>query len=171
MEINMNRSKSVSKTFVNKVLSAMALVAMLWLAVSSAAMAQSFTFESTGDPLNSLGGDGKNGVPYTGWQWTGSTVSVTEDGTKTKRTYSCVMMSQPPNDSLFQTHMLCDIKALNGTYSTTMGCTIIDPKTFETSCIGGLYGTGGAYEGRRGSLTSYLKSAGAKSKGTGQWFE
>lgn len=167
----MNSSKPISKTFAKRFLSSIALVSVLWLAISSAAMAQSFTFTSTNDGMTSIGGNGQNGVPYSAAHWTGNSAGMSADGSKTKTTYSCVMMSQPPNNTLFGAHMLCDIKAQNGTYSAVMGCTTIDPKTRETSCIGGLVGTGGDYAGRRGSITNYVKAMGADSKGTGQWFE
>lgn len=139
------------------------------LAVPATAMAQSFTFKSTSNAQNMLGGDGKNGVPYSGGHWTGSSTGVMSDGTKTNTTFKCVMMTQPPRDSLFETHMLCDIVASNGTYSATMGCQFVNPSAQEVSCIGGLYGTGGIYAGRRGSITNHAK--GSASTGTGQWFE
>ena len=141
----------------------------LALAVPAAAMAQSFTFKSTSNAQTMLGGDGKNGVPYSGAHWTGSSTGVMSDGKKTNTTFKCVMMTQPPKDSLFETHMLCDITASDGTYSATMGCQFVNPSAQEVSCIGGLYGTGGIYAGRRGSITNHAK--GSASTGTGQWFE
>lgn len=142
---------------------------MLAVAMPATAMAQSFTFKSTSNAQNMLGGDGKNGVPYSGGHWTGSSTGVTADGQKTNTTFKCVMMTQPPTDTLFQAHMLCDITAANGTYSATMGCQFVNPAAQEVSCIGGLYGTGGAYAGRRGSITNHAK--GSASTGTGQWFQ
>lgn len=167
----MNSSKPILKTVAKRALSSTALLSLLWLAMSSTAMAQSFTFNSTSDEIKSLGGDGQNGVPHGASSWSGNSVGVFADGSKNKTTFSCVMMSQPPNNTLFQNHMICDVKATDGAYSAVMGCNIIDMKTFETSCIGGLYGTGGTYSGRRGSITNYVKAMGADSKGTGQWFE
>ena len=155
-----------------KVVGAAACAVALGFAMSGPAMAQSgdqtFTFTSKSGTLNGLGGDGKYGVPYTGWHWTGTSTGETGDGQKTSSTFSCVMMTQPPSDSLFPMHMLCDVKAGDGAYSTTMGCQFVNPATMEASCIGGLYGTGGAYAGRRGSITNHVKSG--VSTGTGQWF-
>ncbi len=142
---------------------------MLPLAMPATAMAQSFTFKSTSNAQNALGGNGQNGVPYSGGYWTGSSSGEMADGQKTNTTFKCVMMTQPPKDSLFEAHMLCDITAANGTYSATMGCMFVNPAKQEVSCIGGLYGTSGAYEGRRGSITNHAK--GSVSTGTGQWFQ
>lgn len=142
---------------------------MLALAMPATTLAQSFTFKSTSNAQNMLGGDGKNGVPYSGGHWTGTSIGVLADGTKTNTTFKCVMMTQPPRDSLFEAHMLCDIAASDGTYTTTMGCQFVNPATQEVSCIGGLYGTGGVYVGRRGSITNHAK--GSASTGTGQWFQ
>ncbi len=142
---------------------------ILALAMPATAMAQSFTFKSTSNAQNMLGGNGQNGVPYTGGHWTGSSTGMMADGTKTSTTFTCVMMTQPPKDSLFEAHMLCDIAAANGSYSATMGCQFVNPAKQEVSCIGGLYGTGGAYAGRRGTITNHAK--GSVSTGTGQWFE
>lgn len=151
---------------------ALALLA-LGTTVASSASAQaggtSFTFTSTSNAPTMLGGTPTKKVPYSGMHWTGTSVGQTSTGQKTKTTFACVMMTQPPTDSLFQAHMLCDITAADGTYSATMGCQFIDPATSEASCIGGLYGTGGVYAGRRGSITNH--AVGGASTGTGQWFK
>ena len=168
MENDMNRYKLIIKS-----LSTLTLAVMILLGFSTTTMAQNdsttFTFSSKNNPINNLGGDGQNGVPYSAGHWTGNSKVSSSDGKKTDSSYSCVMMTQPPNDSLFQLHVLCDIKTKDGAYSATMGCTFIDVASSEVSCIGGLYGTGGVYSGRRGSITNYGKNNTAS--GTGQWYK
>jgi hypothetical protein len=156
------------KTTAMAAIAAIALLGQSAFAQTSPSGDMTFTFTSTSNPLNNIGGDGKNGVPYSGSSWTGSTTGMMADGRKLSSTFSCVMMSQPPNDTLFQTHALCDIKSADGTYSVAMGCELLNPATMEASCIGALYGTGGAYAGKRGSVTNHVKSGVAH--GTGQWF-
>ena len=136
---------------------------------SAQAAGSTFTFTSTSNAPTMLGGNGKNGVPYSGQHWTGSSTGKTSTGATTKTSFSCVMMTQPPTDSLFQAHMLCDITASDGGYSATMGCQFIDVAKGEASCIGGLFGTSGAYAGRRGSITNH--GVGSASSGTGQWYK
>ncbi len=150
-----------------------AALAMIGATAPTSASAQAgnvtFTFSSTSNAPTMLGGDGKNGVPYSGQHWTGSSTGKTSTGATTKTSFSCVSMTQPPTDTLFQAHMLCDITAADGGYSATMGCQFIDMAKGEVSCIGGLYGTSGAYTGKRGSITNHAK--GSASTGTGQWFQ
>lgn len=148
-------------------------VALAMIGANAPAFAQSgdvtFTFNSTSNAPTALGGNGKNGVPYSGMHWTGNSTGKTSTGQTTKTSFACVMMTQPPRDSLFETHMLCDITASDGGYSATLGCQFINPAKQEASCIGGLYGTSGAYAGKRGVITNHAK--GSSSTGTGQWFE
>ncbi len=149
------------------------IAALAMIGATAPAFAQSgdttFTFSSTSNAPTMLGGNGKNGVPYSGMHWTGNSTGKTSTGATTKTSFSCVMMTQPPRDSLFESHMLCDVTAPDGEYSATMGCQFINQATNEASCIGGLYGTSGAYAGRRGTITTHAK--GSASSGTGQWFQ
>jgi len=172
--VNMENSMNRHKLTINP-LKALTLAAMICFAFSSTTMAlsgdETFTFSTKSEPITSIGGDEKHNIPYSGWHWTGNSTAETSTGKKNETTFSCVMMSQPPNDSLFQAHTLCDIKAKDGSYSysAVMGCTFIDAASGEVSCVGGLYGTGGVYSGRRGSITNHAK--GGVSSGTGQWYK
>ncbi|MFM9852472.1 MAG: hypothetical protein ACKVOJ_06665 [Sphingomonadaceae bacterium] len=158
------------KTTLSGLIAALAMIgATLPTTASAQAGAVTFTFTSNSNAPTMLGGNGKNGVPYSGMHWTGSSTGKTSTGEATKTSFSCVMMTQPPRDSLFEAHMLCDITASDGGYSATMGCQFIDAAKGEVSCIGGLYGTSGTYAGRRGSITNHAK--GSASTGTGQWFQ
>lgn len=159
---------NIMKPFCSGLIAALAIIGATTSATAQAG-GVTFTFSSTSNAPTALGGDGKNGVPYSGMHWTGSSMGQTSTGAKTKTKFSCVMMTQPPRDSLFQAHMLCDVTADDGSYSAAMGCSFMDAAKQETSCIGGLYGTGGAYAGRSGSITNHAK--GGVSSGTGQWFQ
>jgi hypothetical protein len=165
------------KSFIYKTLhsAACASLAVIGMNLPTMATAQgtpqggiTFTFTSTSENPAMLGGNGKNGVPYSGWHWIGSSIAQTSTGQKIKSSFTCVMMTQPPTDTLFMSHMLCDVTSAEGTYSATMGCQFIDQANLVASCIGGLYGTGGTYAGKRGSITNYAR--GGTSIGTGQWF-
>ena len=149
--------------------SAMAISA---LAGASSAMAQpaadTFTFTSQSNNEVNVGNDGTGSVPYFGGYFVGTSQTALADGTNIAGNYTCVSMSQPPTDKLFDVHMLCDVTDSQGSYSATFGCTIIDAATNNWSCIGGLSGESGAYEGRFGTLTNH--SIGNAATGTGQWY-
>ncbi|MEP0190498.1 MAG: hypothetical protein ABJP70_07745 [Erythrobacter sp.] len=160
----------MSKIFKSAVLaSAMAVTA---LTGASSALAQpsadTFTFTSQASSNVTVGSDGTGLNPYSGSYLTGTSETAFANGTNTAGNYTCVSMTQPPTDSLFDAHMLCDVTDSQGSYSVTFGCTIIDAATVNWSCIGGLYGKSGAYEGRRGTLTNH--TVGDAATGTGQWY-
>ena len=96
----------------------------------------------------------------------GSGETTWADGKKSKYTYKCISMSQPPHDAIFMSHMMCDVAASDGTFMVTFGCNNMSAD--EMGCVGGLAGTSGAYAGRRGNVTSHGK--GTASNGTGAWF-
>lgn len=135
----------------------------------TAASAETFTFKSSNGDETVVGGVGADGVRFGGAYWTGSGVSTSQAGKKVKYTYKCVSMSQPPRDSIFMSHSACNVAAEDGNFSAVMGCNILNAETREASCVGGMYGETGAYEGRRGSMTNHGKDG--KSSGTGQWLE
>lgn len=129
----------------------------------------SFTFESTSNELTQIGGDGSKDNPYMGAHWTGTSVGKLANGQETSSSFSCVSMTQPPNNSIFMMHMVCDITQESGSYSAVMGCQPLSDDAPNFSCIGGLRGKTGVFEGRRGSITNH--AMGPKSSGTGQWFK
>lgn len=148
-------------------------LAAAMLLATSAVQAQpasdSFTFTTqSGDPTV-VGGNAAVGNNYTGMYFDGTHQTVMSDGERRRGKFTCVAMTQPPHDKLFDMHMLCDATDSLGTYSVTLGCTTIDAATQHNSCIGGLFGKSGAYAGRRGTLTNYQLGSGAT--GTGQWFK
>ena len=104
-----------------------------------------------------------------GAYWTGASTVTMADGSVNESTFTCVSTSQPPRDSIFMVHGVCDGTGADGDYTVYSGCNIMDPEAGEMSCVGGLIGKSGNYAGRRGVLT--IHSKGGASAGTGQWFE
>jgi len=132
------------------------------------AWAQTFTFVSTSEAPVTLGATTPEGS-VAGAYWTGASTATQADGTVNKSTFTCVSTSQPPRDSIFMVHGVCDGTGAEGDYTVYSGCNIMDADAGEMSCVGGLIGKSGEYEGRRGVLT--IHSKGGDSVGTGQWFE
>jgi hypothetical protein len=148
---------------ISKYLAVSGAVAAISLAAPAAA--QTFTFQSEGKPSTTITIPGPEGKPYGAAAFNGSGSTTWADGKKTTYTYTCISMSQPPNNSIFQSHMMCDVVAPDGTFAATFGCNAMAAD--EMGCVGGLTGKSGAYANKRGGLTSYGK--GMKSWGTGQW--
>lgn len=130
--------------------------------------ADTFTFQTLDSNTVTVGSDGTGRNPYSGSYLTGTSEAAFANGTNIAGNYTCVSMTQPPTDRLFDAHMLCDVTDSQGSYSVTLGCTIIDAATVNWSCVGGLYGKSGAYAGRGGTLTNH--SVGDAATGTGQWY-
>lgn len=160
----------MTKVFKPAVLAcAMAILALAGANVANAQpAADTFTFTSQSSNEVGVGNDGTGSVPYFGGYFVGTSQTALADGSKRAGNYTCVSMSQPTNDKLFDIHMLCDVTDSEGSYSATLGCTVIDAATTNWSCIGGLYGESGAYEGRFGTLTNHTVEDAAS--GTGQWY-
>jgi hypothetical protein len=145
-----------------------AFAALAALFASTAAQAGTFTWESTNEPPMSVGLSGTEGTPFMGLMWKGKSDTMM-GGKKGASTFTCISMSQPQNDSIFKSHVICDVTASDGTYSLIGGCTPQDKTMTKTSCVAGLYGKTGVYAGKRGNLTSF--GTGTASSGTGQWFD
>lgn len=139
--------------------------ALLAVATAAPAAAQTFTFQSDGKPSTTIVIPGPDGKPYGAAVVNGSGATTYADGKKASYTYTCISMSQPPRDSIFQSHMMCDVTTPDGMFAATFGCNNMSAD--EMGCIGGLTGKSGAYANRRGAVTSHGK--GSKSSGTGQW--
>jgi hypothetical protein len=147
--------------------SSMTVATILASAFASAASAQSFTFQSQAEApsvvVSSTAPDGKS---YGAAAVSGAGDTLWADGKKSKYTYKCISMSQPPRDAIFMSHMMCDVTAPDGTFAATFGCNVMAAD--EMACVGGLAGKTGSYSGRRGGVTSHGKAN--KSVGTGQWY-
>lgn len=139
--------------------------ALIAFCAASPADAQSFTFSSEGKPSTVISIPAPDGKTYGAMVASGAGETSWADGKKSKYTYVCVSMSQPPRDSIFQTHMMCDVTAPDGNFAATFGCN--NEAADEMGCVGGLAGKSGAFAGKRGGVTSHGK--GTKAWGTGQW--
>ena len=143
------------------------LASVLAATTVTAASAQTFTFQSQGDPpTTAIVTKGPDGRTYSAMAFGGKGDTTWADGKKSAYTYKCVGMSQPTNDAIFMMHVTCEARAADGVYVVNFGCNNLAAD--ELSCVGGLYGTGGAYVGRRGTITSHGK--GQNTMGTGQWY-
>lgn len=144
------------------------IIAVMTMSGATIANAKTFTYTSQGDPVAaSVGGTAGDGKPFGAQYATGNSDVVMEGGQKSKNSFKCISMTQPANNAIFPVHMMCDIAAPDGTFTSAWGCTPLGPQ--EMSCIGGLIGKTGAYANRRGSITGHTKDT--KSVGTGQWLD
>lgn len=144
------------------------VAAFIATASTPAVMAQSFTFQSRAEaPAMSVSSTGPDGKTYGAAAVSGAGETSWADGKKSKYNYKCISMSQPPRDSIFMSHMMCDVTAPDGTFAVTFGCNAMSAD--EMGCVGGITGKSGAYSGRRGNLTSHGKAN--KSTGTGAWYQ
>ena len=132
------------------------------------ALAQTFTFSSTSETPTTVGATTPQGS-VAGAFWTGTSTTTYADGTEAKSTFTCVSTSQPPRDSIFMVHGICDGAGEDGNYTVYTGCNFMDAENTVMSCVGGLIGKTGDLAGRTGTLTIYSKDG--TSTGTGQWHE
>ena len=138
------------------------------LLASGAASAQTFSFTTTSDTPTAVGTS--NGAVTVGAAyWTGATETTMADGTVMSSTSTCVSMLQPANSGLFASHGVCDGTGESGTYTAYMGCNPMNAEGTEMTCVGGLIGTGGDFEGRGGSFTMHVKDGAGT--GAGLWRE
>ncbi len=139
--------------------------------MSAPAMAQSFTFDVTWEPVQAVGGmTSPEGPRGGGGTVKGTYVTKLDDGTVTNGTVYCVGLDQPDN-SLFALHLACNSKDTQGSYTHVWGCNFLGKRGPETplGCVGGLEAKDGEAKGRRGATTMNWYSD-EKAKGTGQWY-
>lgn len=133
------------------------------------AHAQSFTYATQDNESDSVqvGTVSPDGHPIMATYTTGTSNVTWPDGKKTVDKYTCISTSQPPHNTIFAAHTICDATGEAGTYTATFGCNFLDEKGVESACVGGLYGKTGMYKGKGGMITFHGKGAGGD--GTGQW--
>lgn len=134
---------------------------------SGMAQAQSFTFESKNDPGTTVGATAPDGSAIMGVYGTGTSTVTWPDGKKTVDKYTCVSMTQPPHNTIYAVHMICDGKSAGGDYAVVAGCQFMNAQRTELGCSGGLWGKTGSYAGRRGGIT--WGGSNSASSGVGQW--
>lgn len=141
------------------------------LGISTPAMAQSFTFDVTWEPVQAVGGMTAPEGPR-GWGGTvkGTYVTTFDNGTVSKGEVYCVGLDQPDN-SMFDIHMACNSKDTQGSAAIVWGCNYLGKRAPETAlgCVGELEAKDGEAKGQRGVMTMHWYSD-EKSKGTGQWY-
>lgn len=151
---------------------AFAALGVASVAVATPAMAQSFTYDVTWEPVESVGSiTGPNGEMNAGGGTVNGTYETTfDDGTVVNGAVRCVGMRQP-HGSIFAIHLSCTAKDDQGTYSLIYGCNFLGEPGPETplGCAGGIQAKDGENAGARGGLTMYWYSD-EKSSGTGQWY-
>ena len=145
-----------------------AIAAILASTAATAAQAQSFTFESKNEAPTWIGAVSPEGVPFGSSTQKGTGATIFADGRKASYSFTCVQMNQPEHDSIFNSHMVCDVAASDGNFAVIGGCNFLDKERTKNSCVAGLYGKSGAYQGKRGNLATQGGSTSAN--GVGQWF-
>ena len=148
-------------------LTRLALVAAALGLSATAAQAQTFTHTSNQTKAVSTGGVAPDGTPFGGLYQTGTQVITMADGKKVTETYTCIGMTQPPRNSIFQFSTICDATGPNGDTASVWGCNTVNRERNEVSCVGGVYGKSGSYAKRRGTVTWY--GVNGSGSGTGQW--
>lgn len=144
-----------------------AFIALALITSASTASAQTFSYTSKSNPpMMAVGGVAPDGVRFGAQSITGTTETMM-DGKAVTASFKCISMTQPAHDKIFDAHMMCDVTATDGTFTSAWGCNMMG--TDQQACVGRLLGQTGAYAKRYGSVTSQNKAGSAV--GTGQWFE
>ena len=141
------------------------------LLAGGTAHAQSFTYETDWQPVESLGGfTSPSGPQYRGGVVEGTFTTTYEDGSVDTGTVKCVGMDQP-DGGIFAIHLTCNFTGENGGGTLVYGCNFQGTPGPNTplGCIGGFEATSGEQKGRRGNLTMDWYSA-EKASGTGAWY-
>ncbi|MBD2843487.1 hypothetical protein [Erythrobacter rubeus] len=141
------------------------------LLASSAAHAQSFTYEVVWQPVEQIGGiAGPDGTQYQGGVVEGTYTATYDDGTVNNGTVKCVGTDQP-DGGIFAIHLACTTREESGVGAIAYGCNFIGERGPETplGCVGALQGKEGDMAGRNGSVTmEWYSDSGAR--GTGSWY-
>jgi hypothetical protein len=136
---------------------------------TSAAMAQTNTYETQDSGTTTTGGKLRDGSMTGGLTSKGTSKISWADGHKSTETYSCIGVTQPPRDAIFMSHSVCDASGPDGSYFAVFGCNVLDAARNETACVGGLYGKTGSFANRGGTITFH--GVNGKGSGTAQWIK
>ena len=134
----------------------------LTLTLASPALAGTATYTTKGGDVVLTGSPERGGNMQTG-----TSMVRMDDGSSHSETWTCIGVTTPPNDKIFDAHTVCDIKSDKGVYTATFGCQNLDGGA--QGCVGGLYGRSGAYAGKRGATT--WSGRGGSGSGTMQWYD
>lgn len=134
------------------------------------AHAETFTFTSTGTDIATVTTPGPNGsVRVAG---VAAVKGMTTMASKTAPTSGqCATWPSMPGD-IFASHGMCSISDPSGAFYIRYGCNPAK-EPMQDNCVGGIWGAGGAYAGRSGTLAWHGKAApdgkSGVSEGAGQW--
>ncbi len=137
------------------------------LFVPEVALAGTYTYTTTQNPGAIQIVTKTAGGLAVGSYSTGTSVTMNSDGGKLSESYSCIGTTQPPHDSIFNSHIMCAVNGSSGSYTIIFGCNFLNQERTSQACVGGLYGKTGKYEGMGGTATWSGTDEGGM--GTGQW--
>lgn len=146
-------------------------VALVAAGVGFGANAETFTFSSTATDVARVAVPGmNNSVQFAGVANISGTTSM---GAKTLTTTGqCASWPATPPVGIFQDYGMCTASDPGGTFYIRYGCNPAK-EPMQDNCVGGLWGTGGVYAGRTGTLSWHGRAAadgkGGTSDGAGQW--
>jgi hypothetical protein len=144
------------------------LAAAMAAGLAFGAQAETFTFTSSGTGTASVVTPGPNGTVRAAG--VSANKGVTMYGARAMATEStCAGWPSQPGD-LFASHGMCTFSDASGAGYIRFGCNPAKEAN-EENCVGGLWGTAGAYKDRSGSMAWHAKGNGGSgtSVGAGQW--
>lgn len=141
-------------------------IMVIGVGTASIAHAGTSTYTTTGGAMTRVGTETPDGGMFGGSLQVGTSVQTMADGSKSDESWTCIGVSQPPHDKIFDQHVACDVTSAAGDYSIIFGCDNIS-KDGKQGCVGGLYGKTGAYKGKGGATTWAGKDG--TGVGTAQW--
>lgn len=150
----------------------MTIAAAALAMAASSAHAQTFTYEVTWEPVESVGGlMGPDGMQYRGGSVDGTYVTTFADGSTSTGAMNCVGLDQP-DGGIFAIHIACTATASDGGKAMiAFGCNYVGEPGPETplGCVAGIQGKDDEGNYVNGSATMYWYSD-TSATGTGQWY-
>ena len=144
------------------------------LASTAAANAESFSFDGTGQVTNQVQAAGPQGQPV------GATFANVESqtnwasGRKTSSKGTCANWSIAPQGGITSNGACAMTDSDGGAFSLSFACAALDAKNAMANCWGSMAGTGGAYQGKAGTISWRAKASpdgkSSMSMGSGQWY-
>lgn len=132
--------------------------------------AETFTLTSTGSGIAQVTTPGPNGtIRFAGVAAIKGTTTMA--GKTLAHSGQCASWPSLAGD-IFQSHGMCAISDASGAFYVRYGCNPAK-EPMSDNCVGGIWGTGGAYAGRSGTAAWHSRGApdgkSSISEGAGQW--
>ena len=137
--------------------------AAISLVAPTIAFAQTATFKTTGGESTVVGITGSIGSFQDG-----TSIATYSDGSTRNETWTCIGVSESPNNKVFDMLFVCDHNSEVGSYMIKFGCNNLNADGLR-GCIGGIAGKSGIYEGKLGGAT--WSGTDGTGLGTIQWLE